>query len=156
MEQSISRCIRQICDRVPDGAEIDDCDSLRDLSRDLDAYIPWVLTGLYPDWNKEMSLDGVLPRLTRKRGEQEIETIGVCYTLSHRGGTGTLPMHLRIQASFSSDEISWFELRLGECGEDGMLRDSSHRTLNCLYLVEGDCKQIDWFWEVTFGEKEPC
>jgi hypothetical protein len=139
---------------VPNGASVASSEHLQDLLDGLEFFIPEVLRDIHHDWDYE-SLDGVIPVVVRKVGEREAELFGLCIIISDQTLT---PIHLRLQPSASSDEVSWLECQLGEKGEQGMIRtpyELLDRAIKPLYALEGKEDMIDWLYKVTCGQKTP-
>ena len=105
------------------------------------------------DWKREC-LDGLYPELMTKRGKREIEIFGLCILMTDQ----TLVLvHLRLQIAPQKDEVNWFECRLGERGRSGLVRTpyrSLSKAVKRIYSVGGNPDAIDWFYAVTFGERE--
>jgi hypothetical protein len=73
-----------------------------------------------------------------------------CILLSDQTVT---PLHLFLQVS-TGDHISWIQCRLGEFGEDGMIRTpyrSATSVTKRLFALEGRADLIDWAYKVTFA-----
>jgi hypothetical protein len=119
----------------------------------LEFFLPAVLRKVYPELDRE-SLDGFSPLFARKTGEREAELFGFCILISDQTLT---PIHLRLQLSSTSNEVSWLELRLGESGPDGMVRLPYHPTVGTihtwLHALNERAVTIAWVYEVTFGKK---
>lgn len=64
-------------------------------------------------------MDGIYPLHARKINEGEAEICGQCILISDQT---LVALHLLIQVSLCGNEISWLELKLGESGENGMVR----------------------------------
>ena len=118
----------------------------------LEWFLPAVLREVHVQWRHE-SLDGLLPYVARKTGENEAEIIGHCILISDQT---TTPLHLRLQLAQDADEISWLELRLGEQGESGMVR-APYPTLRMkkVAALKDGIDSIEWVYKVTFGDKRP-
>jgi hypothetical protein len=64
---------------------------------------------------------------------------------------------MRLQAASSADKINWCECRLGERVEEEMKRrpyDGITMFPKHLYLLDGNYDRINWFYAVTFGERQ--
>jgi hypothetical protein len=150
-EQNISRSLRAVLAHLPHGASIGDSEEFREVLSGLAYFLPDVLGEIYPEWNE--SLDGILPMVARKTREGEADILGLCIILSDQTVT---PLHVRLRATASYDEISWLECRLGERGNHGMVRtpyDSFGAVAKRLYALEGKPELIDWVYKVTFGQR---
>jgi hypothetical protein len=91
--------------------------------------------------------------VARKIGEREIEIFGLCILMSDQTMT---PIHLRLQLSPTTNEVSWLELRLGERGRRGMVRmpySSEGAVYKRLHALNERGDRIEWVYKVTFGEK---
>lgn len=153
-EESISRSLRLILAELPNGATIEDSEQFREVLSGLEYFIPEVLREIHPEWIHE-SLDGVLPLLARKTKEGEADIFGICIIISDQTVT---PLHLCLQLSVSSEEVSWLECKLGERGENGMVRTPYHSLnalKNRLYVLVGRSDLIDWVYKVAFGNRRP-
>jgi hypothetical protein len=154
-EQTISRLLRAILAELPNGADILQTESFREVLLDLEWFIPGILRAVHPEWERE-SLDGVYAYLARKTGDREAEISGQCILITDQTMT---PIHLRVQIASSQDEISWLECRLGEQGKHGMVRTPYPSNVKKLVRLQDDIAMrgfdgIDWAYKVTFGEKE--
>lgn len=151
-EEITSRCLRAILAGLPTGSTIDDSEEFRNALTGLEWFLPGVLAEIHPEWTGK-SLDGIYPHVARKTGEREAEILGLCCLMSDQTLTH---IHLRLQLSAATDEISWLELRLGEMGQHGMVRTpyqsetSFHRRLNAL---DRKADTIEWVYKVTFGQR---
>ena len=153
-EQLVGRSLRTILARVPNGENVADSEHLRDLLNGLEFFIPEVLREYHHEWYDDF-LDGVIPIVARKSGEHEAELFGLCIMISDQTLT---PIHIRLQVSPSSDEVLWFECRLGERGEKGMVRTPyklMDRAMKPLFALLGREDMIDWVYKVTFGHRSP-
>jgi hypothetical protein len=151
-EQRIGRLLRAILANVPNSANIENAEHLQEVLVGLEFFIPEVLAELYPEWRHE-GLDGVIPLVARKSAEREIEILGLCIIISDQTLT---PIHLRLQVSTCTDEVSWLECQLGERGKHGMARmpyESLDRARNTLYALVGRHGSIEWVYKVTFGQR---
>lgn len=152
-EETVGRLLRAILADLPDGADIDDSEQFRAVLFGLESFLPHeVLMEIYPEWDRE-SLDGIMPMLARKTGEDEAEIFGLCILISDRTVT---PLHVRLQAAASTDEVSWLECRLGERGNHGMVRvpyGSLGTIVKRLHALDCRPDQIDWVYKATFGHR---
>lgn len=151
-EEITSRCLRAILAGLPTGATIDDSPEFREALTGLEWFLPEVLAEIHKEWTGE-SLDGIYPHLACKIGEQTVEILGLCILLSDQTLT---PIHLRLQLSFATDEVSWLELRLGEKGQHGMVRTpygSEGSIYKRLHALIGRADTMGWVYKVTFGER---
>jgi hypothetical protein len=151
-EEITCRTLRAILNRLPIEATIDDTQEFRDALIGLERFLPEVLGEIHPEWTGE-SLDGVYPHVARKIGEREIELFGLCILMSDQTMT---PIHLRLQLSPTTDEVSWLELRLGERGRRGIVRmpySSEGTVYKRLHALNQSADGIEWVYKVTFGEK---
>ena len=135
-------------------ASIADAEQFREVLCGLEYFLPEVLREIHPEWDRE-SLDGLFPQVACKTRDGEAEIFGLCILISDQTLT---PFHLRLQISPSVDKVSWLECRLGERGEQGMVR-TPYQSLNAirkrLYGREGRADRIDWVYNVTFGKRRP-
>jgi hypothetical protein len=149
-EQLVSRSLRTLLADVPNCASILGSDKEFDLFDGLEYYLPEVLRRTHSEWKHE-SLDGFWPLAFQKTGSTSAELFGMCMLISDQTLT---PIHLHIQASPTADEISWLHCKLGEAGEDGMVR--IHLTPGevgaQVKALEGRADQIVWIYEVGFGQ----
>src|SRR5262249_50006785 len=133
------------------GATIDDTPEFRDALTALEWFLPDVLAEIHSEWAGE-SLDGIYAHIARKTGDGEAEIFGLCILLSDQTLT---PIHLRLQLSPTTDEVSWLELRLGEKGQQGMVRypypplGSIYKRLHAMRGSSNDA----WIYKVTFGKR---
>lgn len=151
-EQSVSRSFRTILAALPNGASFANAEQLQDALDGLDFFVPQVLRKKHPEWDRE-SLDGFFPLMARKCGEREAEIFGLCILITDQTLT---PIHLYLQLSPSTDEVSWLECKLGEKGEHGMTRTpwpSSSAIDQLLHALAGRSDRIDWVYKVMFGHR---
>lgn len=152
-EQAISRSLRVILADQRSGENIPDSEQFQRVLIGLEWFLPDVLAEVYPEWETE-SLDGIYPVLARKSGDGEAEIFGRCLFISDQTLT---PLHVRLQISSQKDEISWFECRLGEKSEHGVVKTPYHRfdaSSKRLHSMGGRADKIDWVYKVTFGERQ--
>lgn len=153
-EESIARSLRTILDKLPTGAIIEPSDELREYFSGLEYFVPQVLREIHPEWNHE-SLDGFLPKVARKTGEGEAEFFGHCILISDQTLT---PIHLCLQIDLTEDEVLWLVCKLGERGDDGMMRvpyESIMEAYKRLISLGDHPDKIDWVYKVTFGHRRP-
>jgi hypothetical protein len=147
-----SRCLRAILAGIPTGATIGDSPEFRHALTGLEWFLPGVLAEIHPEWTGE-SLDGIFAHVSHKTGEGEAEIFGLCCLMSDQTLT---PIHIHLQLSPTTDEVSWLELRLGEKGKTGMVRSpypASGSLHNRLYGLSRRVKTIEWAYKVTFGHR---
>jgi hypothetical protein len=151
-EQRLSRSLRAVLDDLPNGASIPDSKQYREVLTALQYFIPVVLGEIHREWTFQ-GLDDVVPVEARKTGEGEVELFGVCCIVSDQTLT---PLHVHLQVAAPDDEISWLECRLGERGQDGMVRKPygflSEMTKR-LRALDGRVELIDWVYKVMFGKR---
>ena len=109
-----------------------------------------MLPEVHGEWGNE-SLDGILPLVARKTAVRELEIVGHCILISDQT-LAPFQHSLRI-APGDADEIARLELRLGERGEDGMVRRPYNfdATNQHTYAFPQRLAKIDWAYQVTFG-----
>jgi hypothetical protein len=151
-EQSVSKYLRAALAPLAVGEAIaDDIGGYR-LSC-FEAFLPQVLREIHPEWAEE-SLDGIYPIISRKTGSREAETIGHCILITDQT---IVPFHLRVQFAADCDEICWLELRFGERANGNMVRTpygDNWPSKHFLKSLPDIVHSIDWFYAVTFGEKQ--
>jgi hypothetical protein len=153
-EQKLSRSLRLVLADLRNGASVPDSEQFREVLTSLQYFIPVILGEIHREW-KFWGLDDVLPTKARRTGEGEIEIFGLCCFVSDQTLT---PVHLYLQVSTSTDEVSWLECKLGESGENGMLRTpwpSSSAMSKLLYTLKGREETIEWVYKVTCGDRRP-
>jgi hypothetical protein len=151
-EQRLSRSLRAVLDDLTIGAGIPDSEQYREVLTALQYFIPVVLGEIHREWTFQ-GLDDIVPVEARKTGEGEVELFGVCCIVSDQTLT---PLHVHSQVAALDDEISWLECRLGERGQDGMVRKPYGflgEMTKRLRVLDGRVDRIDWVYEVTFGER---
>ena len=151
-EQRLSRALRVILADLPDGGAVPEGEQFQTVLTGLAWFIPGVLAEVYPEWERE-ALDGVYSHTATRPGHEQVEILGICIFLSDQT---VAPIHLRLQIAPSSDEVSWFECRVGEKAEQEMVRlpYTSIRSLGRrLSRLEGRVHAVDWFYRATFGER---
>lgn len=92
-----------------------------------------------------------MPFEARKVGDLEFEIFGLCILIADQT---TTPIHLRLQLMPEKDKFSWGECRVGEAGENGMVRRPWGSHTKDLHALKGRSNEIDWVYRATFGEKE--
>ena len=151
-EEIASRRLRAILVGIPTGTTIPDSAEFRDALSALELFLPTVLAEVHSEWRGE-SLDGIYPHVAQKTAEGEAEILGLCCLISDQTLT---TIHLRLQLSSSTDEVSWLELRLGAKGRAGMVRTpylSSTSIHKRLHALSRNANTIEWVYKVTFGER---
>jgi hypothetical protein len=148
-EQRVGRSLRAILADLPNGASILESEQIQDVLDGLEYFLPEVLQEIYREWKHE-SLDGFLPVVARKTREGEAEFFGLCIIISDQTLT---PFHLWLQGALSTDAVSWLECRLGERGENGMVRTPYKNKERKLNALEGKAGLIEWVYKVTFGQR---
>jgi hypothetical protein len=148
-EQTVNRLVRQVLSPLRTAASIPESEDFRELLVALAFFLPEVLVELYAEWAHE-SLDGVIPLHARKTGEREAEIYGLCILLSDHT---TTPIHLRLQAAAHGDGVAWFECRIGEAGENGMIRTKCESSAKRLHALEGRAATMEWVYRATFGHR---
>jgi hypothetical protein len=126
---------------------------LRELLGCLEFFIPEVLRGIYPEWDRE-SLDGFDLTVARKTDEFEAEFFGLCILISDQSLT---PIHVCLQIDAAANEVTWLECRLGELGDHGLVRtpyNRLHAALRRVLALNGRADQIDWVYKVAFGRRD--
>lgn len=152
-EEIVSRLLRAILAGIATGETIPDSAEFRDALSGLELFLPPVLAEVHSEWTGE-SLDGIYPHVAHKTGEEEAEILGLCCLMSDQTLT---PIHLRLQLSSATDEVSWLELRLGEKGRAGMVRSpysSSPSIHKRLHALGANASTMEWVYKVTFGERK--
>lgn len=152
IENLNSRSLRAVLAELPDGADIPMSEKFQTFLTGLEYFIPSVIGEIHPEMAGQ-SGDGVLPIIARKTGDGETELLGHFCFIADQTLT---PIHLKLQLADAADEISWLECRLGQRGEHGMLRTpygSPSAVSRLLNTLAKRASSIDWFYEVTFGER---
>lgn len=149
IDQRISRSIGTILAGKPVGADVTRDVSLADVLLDLERFIPENLKDGHQEWRNE-GLDGVLPLLALKTGEREIDLVGHCVLISDQS---IAPLRVRVRVSRLATGIEWFECKLGQRGERGMIRrpyGEYPASKQLLGAIRGGTEQIDWAYGVEF------
>jgi hypothetical protein len=152
IEQDLCSRLRSILSETPIGESIWDHPQIGDVTWRLERFIPAVLGEIHCEWQHE-GLDGIFPLVFRKTEGGEAELFGLCLLISDQTLT---PIHVRLQVAVSSDEVSWLECRLGEMGDQGMMRipyEFEGPRQKRIHALEGRKDLIDWVYKVTFGER---
>jgi hypothetical protein len=150
-EQLVSRWLRSVLEALPKGAPVNHSKQFREMSLALERFIPEVLRDVDSEWEDE-SLDGFLPLYAIKTKEQEMEVYGLCIIISDQTLT---PIHLRIRAAVSTDEIEWMRCRLGERQGGGITRVpySAEAIRRMLAGLAGREEEIGWVYKAEFGQE---
>jgi hypothetical protein len=150
-EQILSRALREALADLPAGADVPPSEQFREALTALEYFIPEVLGEIHREWTFQ-GLDDVVPVVARKTGDGVLEIFGLCCIVSDQ----TLaPLHLRLQLAAASDEVSWFECRLGEQGPNGMVRKPGRflrEMTSRLRRLDGEA-DINWAYQVTYGAR---
>ena len=127
-EELLSRHLRSVLADLTIGALIDaSLEFHQTVLAGLEYFLPGVLGELYPEWLGD-SLDGFVPMVMKKAGDDEFELFGLAIMINDQ----TLaPIHLLLQLDASRDEVSWMALKFGEkltgrpgeTGKHGMRRE---------------------------------
>ena len=112
-EERFCRRLRAALARLPSGVNIPNAPELLEALNELEYLLPDILAEVHREWERDESLDGILPLVARKTAEREAEIFAHCILIRDQT---TAPFHLRVQITPDVDEISWLELRLGERG----------------------------------------
>ncbi len=94
LEQDLARALRAVLAGRPHGATIAQAD-LRDIVTALEFLLPKILRESHAEWEHE-SLDGILPAITQKVRDDEVELFGECILISDQT---TVPFQLCVQLS---------------------------------------------------------
>jgi hypothetical protein len=155
-EENVAKGLRAILSDRRVGADILDEYEYRDEFRDfligLEFFIPEALRGIHAEWDEE-SLDGILPNFGQKTAELEVELFGLCILISDQTLT---PIHVQLQISDSTDEVSWLECELGEVSDQGMMRTpyrSRAAATARISALGNSPDRIDWIYKVGFGKR---
>lgn len=143
--------LRPILASLPARATIPDSDDLRGVLSPLESLLPEVLREIHPEWKYE-SLDGILPELVRKTGDNEMELFGLCYLISDQS---LAPLHLRLELDLDQNAVSWLECWLGESTADRTRRAPLKRRIFAgkKLSVFGRLDLIKWVYHVGYGER---
>jgi hypothetical protein len=151
-EQRLCRSLPAILADLPNGAMIPDSEQFREFLVCLQHFIPVILAEVYREWRFQ-GLDDLLPLLSRKTGNRDVEIFGLCCFVSDQTLT---PLRLRLQVNMSETEVSWIECMLGEGGPHGLVKTPFH-SLNAarkrLYPLMDKADLIEWVYHVTFGHR---
>src|SRR5665213_2039271 len=144
-EVLLSSSLRGILAQGTTGSEIEGSVQFRDVFAGLEYFLPKVLGELYPEWRARESLDGFLPYCVRKLGDHELEFIGHCILITDQT---TTPIYFRLQLALEEDEVTWLELKLGERGENGMVRRPYRNppSLGRIAPLKDGIDAIDWVY----------
>lgn len=154
LEQHLNRALRELPADLKNGTNLLESERLDHILSGLEHFIPEVLSEIYSEWKHE-SLDGFHSLMARKTGDAEIEFLGLCILITEQKFAA---VHVHVQASPTTDDISWFECRLGERGPNGMVRanwEQEPAMRKRLRAVDGNVSRIDWVYRVTFGRRRP-
>ena len=117
-DERLVKSVRTILDQVTTGDKIEESDDLQEFLNALEWFIPEVLEEIHSEWKNEC-LDAVLPHLTRKTGEREVEVFGLCILITDQTFT---PIYVKLQIHSSEDKITLLECKLGEKDPRGKIR----------------------------------
>lgn len=160
-EELLSRHLRSVLADLPIGALIDASPEFHQtVLAGLEYFLPGVLGELYPEWLGD-SLDGFVPMIMKKTGDDEFELFGLAILI---GDQTLVPIHVLLQLDTSGDEVSWMALKIGEkltgqpseTGKRGMRREpysSLDLAFRRIYRLDRNADLIDWRYKVTFGER---
>ena len=134
------------------GDSLGDLPTCRDLMTSFEFFLPEVLREVHDEWRHE-SLDGVYPRWFRKTGDREAALLGLAIFISDQTLT---PVYAELQLSPTFDRVAWVDLRLGEHTEKGCRREpyGHSKVQGSMLHVAERFDSIDWFYHVSYGERE--
>lgn len=145
-EYRLSQSVHTILAGLPVGADVTRYVQSADVPTDLERLIPDLLHGVQ-DWTDE-GLDGVLPLLALKTGNREMDLVGHCILISDQS---VAPLRVRLRVSRLGTGIEWFECKLGQRGERGMIRSPYGEfpaSKQLLAAIAGGVEQIEWAYAV--------
>ncbi|MBX9680161.1 MAG: hypothetical protein K2X38_15480 [Gemmataceae bacterium] len=151
-EFRFNRSLRQALAELSNDANLPDSEQFREALTSLRYFIPEVLREIHRECNF-LGLDDIWPVAARKTGEGEAEIFGVCCEVQNQT---LMPLHVHIQVAASDDGISWLECRLGERGQEGMVREPYHllgAMIKRFRALDRRVDRIDWVYKATFGRR---
>lgn len=147
----VAQSLSELLPQTAAGEALPDSADLNNLMSALEYFIPEVLRELHPEWG-HLCLDGVYPYEALKLGTREALIFGLAEFLDD---FQRAPVYARLQVSQSGQCVSWLECRVGEAGPQGMQRWPNRPAIEKqLYRLAGKQDQIDWAYQVTYGEKD--
>jgi hypothetical protein len=154
-EETAAKALRALLLKRPVGFSfLDDAawDDLRRVESSLEFFLPEVLAKIYSDWERE-SLDGFYFTVARKTDEFAAEFFGLCIIITDQTLT---PIHLCLEIAENHDEVTRLECRLGELGENGMVR-TPYRLKPIadkrVIALDGWVDRIDWVYKAGFDRR---
>jgi hypothetical protein len=134
------------------GDSLGELPTWRDLMTSFEYFLPEVLREVHDEWKYE-SLEGVYPRWFRKTDDREAALLGLAIFISDQTVT---PVYVELQLSPTLDRVAWIDLRLGEHTETGCRREPYRgaKVNGSMLHVAERFDSIDWFYHVSYGERE--
>ncbi|KAA0135997.1 hypothetical protein FYZ48_17870 [Gimesia chilikensis] len=150
-ETMVVQALAELLPQTDTGEALPDSAASGNLVSALGYFIPDVLRELHPEW-EHLCFDDVYLHEALKLGEREALIFGLADFLDD---FQLAPVYARLQVSKSSHCVSWLECRVGEAGPQGMQRWPNRPAIEKqLYRLAGKQNQIDWAYQVTYGEKD--
>lgn len=113
-DRLVSRLSNELCGLIaglPTGARFDVSPSA-EICYCLELFVPRLLRGKYPEWERE-SLDGIFVARATKTGPSSAELIGTCILISDQAVT---PFRIELATSSLGDSVTVPRLMVGEPG----------------------------------------
>jgi hypothetical protein len=108
-----------------------------------------VLAEIHTEWKYE-SLDGVFVEVARKTGDREAEMSGMCTLISDQTLT---PYHLLMRVASATDDIEWFDCKLGEMRRGKLVRIPYDLRHGGKLSVANRLSDIEWKYHFGFGSR---
>ncbi len=109
----------------------------------------WFLPSILDEkYDHDICLDGFTVYKAVKTGDQEAEILGMSFLLP----SGCVPYFLRLRIDRLEDKIELIEFKIGEMGEEGLIREYPYRRSNVLYTPAA--AELDWAYEILWEKGE--
>ena len=153
VEEKLAQHLRAALARAEVGESLDSFEEFVKALTALDWFLPGILVEVHGHW-KGRSFDGFMEHRSTKIGPSSAEVFGMISLISDMT---MVPIHVRLRASQTVDEIEWLECRVGEVGDDsgGMIRhpiSKGHRKRRS--STPRSVEAINWAYAVTYGEPD--
>ena len=153
VEEVLAQRLRAALARAEIGEALDSFEEFVKALTALDWFLPGILGEVHGHW-KGRSFDGFMEHRSTKIGPNSAEVFGMISLITDMT---MVPIHVRLRASQTVDEIEWLECRVGEVGGDS--GDMIRHPISKAYRkrrssTPRSVHAIDWVYAVTFGEPD--
>ncbi|MCP4105365.1 MAG: hypothetical protein GY749_07500 [Desulfobacteraceae bacterium] len=151
LKKDVCRSFRNLLSLLADGDSIEECEELKEALSDLEYYLPNILSEKYDFWRNE-SLDGLYAAKALKIGHNEVELLGMSILITDQT---LIPFYVSFSIADSSDYIEWLNCKIGELGQEGLIKIPYHSGKWKKKLYSLNEALIDWAYEITIPIELP-